>query len=207
MRHGFEVEERKPIAKKIIREVIIWAIEIMLVLSVAYLITAYGVERTIMLGNSMMPTLQNRDKILINKMVYRFFEPERFDVVVFRQSGKEHSYYNIKRIIGLPGERIQIKDGNIYINGEELKEGMELEPMLNGGLAEEEIVLEEEEYFVLGDQRNDSEDSRFANMGNIVKTDIIGKAWIRLQPFDFISQIHEALPTESDQTSPLPVQE
>lgn len=201
MQRGFEVEERKPIAKKLMKEVLIWLIEILIVLGLAYLITAYGVERTIVLGDSMMPTLQDQDKILVNKMVYRLFEPERFDVVVFRQTGKEHSYYNTKRIIGLPGERIQLKEGKIYINGEELQEEILFEPMLNGGLAEEEIQLEEEEYFVLGDQRNNSEDSRFANMGNIIKSDIVGKAWIRLQPFDFISQINETAAIEANQAT------
>lgn len=174
----------------------IWLVEIIFVIVLAYLIIAYGVERTIVLGDSMNLTLKDREKIIINKMVYRYSDPERFDVIVFRQSGKEHSYYNIKRIIGLPGETVQIIDGMVSIDGTPLKEKIEVEPMVNGGLADEEILLEENEYFVLGDNRNNSEDSRFANIGTILRTDIIGKAWIRIKPFDFISQINEGIALE-----------
>lgn len=194
--YSFETDEKEPKAKKIIKECIIWFVEIIFVIALAYLIIAYGVERTIVLGDSMNLTLKDREKIIINKMVYRYSDPERFDVIVFRQSGKEHSYYNIKRIIGLPGETVQIIDGMVYIDGTILEEKITVEPMVNGGLADEEILLEENEYFVLGDNRNNSEDSRFANIGTILRTDIIGKAWIRIKPFDFISQINEGIALE-----------
>lgn len=194
--YSFDIDEKEPKAKKIIKECIIWFVEIIFVIVLAYLIIAYGVERTVVLGDSMNLTLKDREKVIINKMVYRYSDPERFDVVVFRQSGKEHSYYNIKRIIGLPGETVQIIDGVVFIDGTPLKEKIEVEPMVNGGLADEEILLEENEYFVLGDNRNNSEDSRFANIGAILRTDIIGKAWIRIKPFDFISQINEGIVLE-----------
>lgn len=194
--YSFDIDEKEPKAKKIIKECIIWFVEIIFVIVLAYLIIAYGVERTVVLGDSMNLTLKDREKVIINKMVYRYSDPERFDVVVFRQSGKEHSYYNIKRIIGLPGETVQIIDGIVFIDGTPLKEKIEVEPMVNGGLADEEILLEENEYFVLGDNRNNSEDSRFANIGAILRTDIIGKAWIRIKPFDFISQINEGIVLE-----------
>lgn len=194
--YSFDTDEKEPKVKKIIKECIIWFVEIIFVIVLAYLIIAYGVERTVVLGDSMNLTLKDREKVIINKMVYRYSDPERFDVVVFRQSGKEHSYYNIKRIIGLPGETVQIIDGIVFIDGTPLKEKIEVEPMVNGGLADEEILLEENEYFVLGDNRNNSEDSRFANIGAILRTDIIGKAWIRIKPFDFISQINEGIALE-----------
>lgn len=194
--YSFDTDEKEPKVKKIIKECIIWFVEIIFVIVLAYLIIAYGVERTVVLGDSMNLTLKDREKVIINKMVYRYSDPERFDVVVFRQSGKEHSYYNIKRIIGLPGETVQIIDGIVFIDGTPLKEKIEVEPMVNGGLADEEILLEENEYFVLGDNRNNSEDSRFANIGAILRTDIIGKAWIRIKPFDFISQINEGIVLE-----------
>lgn len=194
--YSFDTDEKEPKVKKIIKECIIWFVEIIFVIVLAYLIIAYGVERTVVLGDSMNLTLKDREKVIINKMVYRYSDPERFDVVVFRQSGKEHSYYNIKRIIGLPGETVQIIDGVVFIDGTPLKEKIEVEPMVNGGLADEEILLEENEYFVLGDNRNNSEDSRFANIGAILRTDIIGKAWIRIKPFDFISQINEGIALE-----------
>lgn len=194
--YSFDTDEKEPKVKKIIKECIIWFVEIIFVIVLAYLIIAYGVERTVVLGDSMNLTLKDREKVIINKMVYRYSDPERFDVIVFRQSGKEHSYYNIKRIIGLPGETVQIIDGIVFIDGTPLKEKIEVEPMVNGGLADEEILLEENEYFVLGDNRNNSEDSRFANIGAILRTDIIGKAWIRIKPFDFISQINEGIALE-----------
>lgn len=177
--------------KKILKSIILWIIEIIMVILAAYLVIAYGVEKTTMVGESMKPTLNNEDKIIINKLAYRFTEPKRFDIIVFRQSGKEHGYYLIKRIIGLPGETIQIKDGMVYVNDEPIKEKVLVEPCVNGGMAEEKIILDENEYFVLGDNRNNSEDSRFANVGNLIKEDIIGKAWIRLKPFDFINLIEE----------------
>lgn len=190
MDYNFDLDDRKPMVKKVIKEVIIWLAEIALVVLLAYLIIAFGVEKTPVTGESMETTLQNGDKIIVNKMVYRFSDPDRFDVIVFKQNGKEHSYYNMKRIIGLPGETVRIINGAVYINGELLQEKVQTEPMLNGGLADEEVVLEENEYFVLGDNRNNSEDSRFANIGNILREDIIGKAWIRLKPFDFVNQMN-----------------
>ncbi|NLK28611.1 MAG: signal peptidase I [Clostridiales bacterium] len=175
---------------KIIREIFIWALEIAGVILLAYFIVNYTVEKTDMVGVSMEGTLFDGESIIINKFSYRFIDPKRFDVIVFKQSGKEHSYYNIKRIIGLPGETLQFKDGNIYINDTILEEPMNVEPMINYGLAVEPITLEENEYFVLGDNRNNSEDSRFASIGNIRREEIIGKAFIRLSPFNFIDKLN-----------------
>ncbi|MEG1459112.1 MAG: signal peptidase I [Acetivibrio sp.] len=183
--------------KKRLRSLIIWIIEILLVILLAYLVIAFGVEKTTMIGDSMSTTLEDGNKIIVNKMAYRFTEPKRFDIIVFKQAGKEHGYYTIKRILGLPGETIQIKEGSIYVNGSCIKEKSNVELCVNGGMAEEKILLDENEYFVLGDNRNNSEDSRFANIGNIIKEDIIGKAWIRLHPFDFINMINTKKDTET----------
>ena len=156
----------------------------------SYLIVAFGLVRISMIGDSMQPTLQDGNSIIVNKMSFRFAKPKRNDVIVFKQNGDEHSYYNIKRVIGLPGETIQIKDGFIYINGEKLNEEYEFDLISNGGLANEELKLDAKEYFVLGDNRNASEDSRYANIGVVIKKDIVGRAWIRVKPFDFISKIN-----------------
>lgn len=186
----FERESRKPAVIKILIEIFIWAAQIAAVIFLAYFIIYYCVEKTTVIGSSMENTLTANDQIIINKFIYRISDPKRFDVIVFKQSGKEHSFYNIKRIIGLPGETIQIKDGAVYINGEALEEIIEVEEMNNYGLAAEEIVLEENEYFVLGDNRNNSEDSRFASIGNITREEIIGKASLRLSPFNFINKLN-----------------
>jgi signal peptidase I len=190
MDFNFEKESKKPLIKKILIGTTIWVVEIALVIALAYFLVHFAVERTTMIGDSMQTTLQNNDKIIVNKFSYRLSKPKRFDVIVFKQSDKEHSYLNVKRIIGLPGETIQIDNGSIYINGEVITEPMVTETIKNSGLAEEAIKLEENEYFVLGDNRNNSEDSRFANIGNILFSDIIGKAWIRTNHFNFIDKIN-----------------
>ena len=99
-------------------------------------------------------------------------------------------FYNVKRIIGLPGEKVIIKSGAVYINGEKLEEIAVVTDASNAGLADEEIKLGKDEYFVLGDNRINSEDSRYANIGNIKKEDIVGKAWIRLKPFGFVGKLN-----------------
>lgn len=182
---------KKPKWKKYVKALLLWIIEIVLVILAAYLIIEYAVEKTTMMGVSMNTTLNDGDKIIINKLAYLRDEPKRFDVIVFSQSKNGHGYHNIKRVIGLPGETVEIINGAVYINGEKLKEVIEVEPMRVSGLAEEAIVLEENEFFVLGDNRNYSEDSRFANIGIIVKEDIIGKAWLRLEPFSIIDKINK----------------
>ncbi len=196
MEFEFEKESKKPVIMKILIEVFIWAAQIAAVIFLAYFIVYYCIEKTNVIGNSMNNTLAANEPIIINKFSYRLSDPKRFDVIVFKQSGKEHSFYNIKRIIGLPGETILMEDDKIYVNGEVLDDIVKVEPMINYGLAGEEIVLEENEYFVLGDNRNNSEDSRFASIGNITRDDIIGKAFIRLSPFNFVSKLNLVEPQE-----------
>lgn len=190
MDFDFERESKKPLVYKILIEIFIWAAQIAAVIFFAYFIVYYCLEKTNVIGVSMETTLYNGEPIIINKFSYRISDPKRFDVIVFKQSGKEHSYYNIKRIIGLPGETLQMKEGSIYINGEILEETVNAEPMANYGLASEEILLEENEYFVLGDNRNNSEDSRFAGIGNITREEIVGKAFLRLSPFNFVNKLN-----------------
>lgn len=190
MDYGYLGKKPKSKAKKI-QEIVVFILEILLVILAAYFIIAYGVEKTTMIGESMTPTLNDQNKIIINKMAYRFSNPKRFDVVVFKPQGREHSYYSIKRVIGLPGETVQILNGQVYINDQLLDEKFKVSNIVNEGLAAEPVTLEEDEYFVLGDNRNNSEDSRFANVGNITKKEIAGKAWLRLKPFDFVNFLGE----------------
>lgn len=191
MNYYIELDDKKPRAKKIIKEIIIWVIIIVAAVVLAYIVVNFALEKTTVVGASMENTLKEQDEIIIQKIAYRrFSKAKRFDVVVFNQKGREHSYYNIKRIIGLPGETVQIINGIVYIDEKPLVEPIPVEQIVNGGLANDSITLDENEYFVLGDNRNNSEDSRFANIGNIVSDDIVGKAWIRLKPFDFVNQIN-----------------
>jgi signal peptidase I len=155
---------------------------IVLVLFTAYLINHFIIQRTKVIGVSMETTLYEDDSLLVDRLSYRFRKPKRFDIIVFPMD--ENNVYYIKRIIGMPGETVQIRDGNIYINNELLKENFGKESINIGyeGVALEPIVVGEDEYFVLGDNRNHSTDSRDETVGNIPRDIIIGKAWLRLWP-------------------------
>ena len=137
----------------------------------------------------MQNTLASEDIILIEKLSYRIKPPKRFDVIVFKKDGKEHSYYSIKRVIGLPGETVRIKEGHVYINGELLEEQSVVEDIFLEGLAEEDIILDEDEYFVLGDNRNNSSDSRDPSVGLIQRNELLGKVWIRIMPLSGFGRI------------------
>ena len=187
---SYEKGERRSRVIKYIIKSLIWIIIIGAAVTGGWAVTRFCIEKTNVVGNSMEGTLFDGDKILINLLSYKNDAPERFDVIVFEKNGKEHSYYGVRRVIGLPGERVQIINGRVYINGEALDEPMNVAPMKIAGLAEEEIVLDEDEFFVLGDNRNDSEDSRFTSMGNVLREEIIGRAWFRLNKFGFISKMN-----------------
>lgn len=170
-------KRKRRINYHIIKEGFIWAAELVLAFFIAcVLVTNFGVM-TSNVGQSMEPTLASGDRILTNRLIYKLTQPKRGDVVVFKPNGNEKSHYYIKRVVGLPGETIQIIDGFIYINGEVLVEDIKFDKIEYAGTAEEPITLGEEEYFVLGDNRNASEDSRNAEIGNIRKQDIAFKAW------------------------------
>ena len=190
MGYDFELEDKKGKRIKILRFIIVTIIEIALVVLAAFLITYFGLEKMQVTGDSMSPTLSEGDTILINKMSYRLHSVKRNDVVVVQQSGMEHNYYTIERVIGLPGEKIKICEGVVYIDGKELKEKYDFPLMENGGLAIEEITLDDDEYFMLCDNRNECEDSRNANIGNIFKSDIVGKAWLRTDSWALIGSIN-----------------
>ena len=168
--------------KNILKEVLSTSIYLLVVLCVAYLIITYVGQRTQVSGSSMESTLSDGDNLIVDKISYRLGEPERFDIIVFPFQYEPKTYY-IKRIIGMPGETIEIDDyGTIYINGEVLEENYGREVMITAGVASEPIVLGDDEYFVLGDNRNNSSDSRTASVGNIKREDIIGRAWLRIWP-------------------------
>lgn len=170
--------------KSVAKEILSTSIYLLCVLLVTYLIINYVGQRTEVQGSSMEPTLQNADNLIVDKITYRFNDPKRFDIIVFPFQYEEDTYY-IKRIIGMPGETVRIDfEGIIYINGEELKEGYGREIIRDPGRAVEEITLGEDEYFVMGDNRNNSTDSRNELVGNIHKDDIIGRAWVRIYPFE-----------------------
>ncbi|MBU5471994.1 signal peptidase I [Roseburia sp. MSJ-14] len=170
--------------KKInLKDTVSFIIYIAVVFVITYLVITYVGQRTEVIGTSMEYTLSDGDNLIVDKISYRFHAPERFDIIVFPYQYKEDTYY-IKRIIGLPGETVQIDDnGTIYIDGKELKESYGREIIKNPGTAAEPIKLGEGEYFVLGDNRNASSDSRDPSVGIIKRDDIVGRAWLRIYPF------------------------
>ena len=166
--------------QKELREVLGWILYILIVVLATYLIVTYVGQRTKVSGDSMEATLQDGDNLIVDKISYRFRDPKRFEVIVFPYRYADNTYY-IKRIIGLPGETIQIIDGYVYINGELLEENFGLEVMNSAGSAANPIELGDDEYFVLGDNRNNSEDSRSGNIGTVHADAIEGKAWFHLK--------------------------
>lgn len=162
---------------------------VIFVFAFAYLIVTFVGQRTVVIGHSMENTLSDGDNLIVDKISYRFKEPSRYDIIVFPYEYKNDTYY-IKRIIGLPGETVQIdQQGTIYINGKELKESYGREVIRNAGMAGAPIELKKGEYFVLGDNRNNSEDSRFSDVGIIHKERIVGKAVFRIFPFQSIGTL------------------
>lgn len=179
------VERNKPrttLFGVIVREGFHILICIAIAFVVSQFITHYIGQHTMVEGMSMEDTLHNGDYLIIDKLSYRFQEPKRFDIIVF----PFHKDYYIKRIIGMPKDLVEIVDGDIYINGELLYEDYGKEAMASGMNQMDPIVLGADEYFVLGDNRNNSHDSRYSDVGLIQKDEIIGRAWCRIYPLDSI---------------------
>ena len=174
--------------KETARLMITTAAEILIVLLVAFVLVYCAGMRVTMVGNSMESTVSDGSQILVNRFIYNVKSPKSGDVIVFLPNGNEKSHYYVKRVIGVPGDKVQIKSGLLYVNGE-LYDTEDTDTIKNAGVAEEEITVGEDEYFVLGDNRNSSEDSRYANIGNIKKEYIKGKAWFVVRPFKKMGRI------------------
>ena len=171
-------EKSKPNIKK---NLIAFGICVVIAIVIALIITNFVASHTKVEGNSMESTLENGDDIIVEKFSYLTNNPERYDIIVFRES---ESVNYIKRVIALPGETIQITEGKIYINERAIFDAYGNAKMEDGGIAEKPIKLGQDEYFVLGDNRNASKDSRDKAVGVIKRDQIIGKAWLRVLPFD-----------------------
>lgn len=170
----------------LIRRVCCWAVDIAVALAFAWFcLYCFGTQIPVS-GQSMTPLLEPGDVVLMNRLAYDLGRPDRMDVVVFEREDKKT---NVKRVVGIPGDVIQIRDGYLYVNGEPLDEDDELGKVALAGLAEIPVELGEDEYFLLGDNRDCSEDSRFANIGNVKREQILGKVWLRCFPLLNISLI------------------
>lgn len=195
-------EKKESVKKELLGDFIYLVVACLLV----FLILRFVGQRTQVNGDSMDPTLANGQSLIMDKISYRFRDPERFDIVIFPgpeeeivQPGiidrllgrKTRSPYFIKRVIGLPGETVQIKDGKVFINGQELKEDVYgiTDYIDEPGIAAQPLTLSEDEYFCLGDNRPVSFDSRYEQVGTIKKDEFTGKVWIRILPLSAFGKV------------------
>ena len=177
-------QKEKKSVKDRIKGILIWIFEILVVILIAFVLVFFFGQIRENTGQSMEVTLSDGDRVLIDTFSYRVGSPKRNDVIAFRPNGSDTAHTYIKRVIGLPGETVQIKDGMIYINGTVYLEKTDYPAITSPGLASEEITLGVKEYFVLGDNRNNSEDSRFADVGMVDADYIEGRVWLRFMPTD-----------------------
>lgn len=159
---------------------------------VVFLIINFVGQRTVVNGSSMDTTLADGQNLIMDKISYRFHDPERYDIVIFPGPAEngQHPYY-IKRVIGMPGETVQIKDGKVYIDGEQLtSDTYGITDYIDyPGIAEEPLKLADDEYFCLGDNRPVSEDSRYAQVGPVKRSEFVGKVWIRIWPLNLFGKV------------------
>lgn len=164
-----------------VRLVVNWIVDVIVVISIAWFMVFAMGRQLVVSGQSMEPELSQGEVVLMNRIIYHLRKPERFDIVAFEKEGEKGKYY-IKRIIGMPGETIQIRDGFVYVNDQILEAEDGLKRAALAGLAEHPVTLGEDEYFLLGDNRESSEDSRFVNVGNVKAEQIGGIVWFRIRP-------------------------
>ena len=164
-------------------------VDIVVIVCAAFLMINFFFDNTSITGHSMNNTLKNDDVMLVNKVAFKYRDPKRYDVIIFKPNIGNVSDYYTKRIIGLPGETVQIVDGKVYIDGDVLKDDVIDEVIYNAGNAAKPIKLGYNEYFVLGDNRNNSDDSRFSNVGFVKYEDIVGMPWFVVYPFSSFGTI------------------
>ena len=177
-------EAKEKLEDEKVRGFMRWVFEIVVTLVLAAMIGIMLFQTVTMQESLMEPTIAVGDRFFINRVVYKFSSPKRGDLIVFRTNASDDAALHIRRVIGLPGETIQISGGRILIDGEAYKEGKDFPMISNPGLASSSITLESGEYFVLGDNRNNSEDSRYADIGMVKKRYIAGKIWFTCAPFE-----------------------
>ncbi len=165
-----------------VRSILSWIFSILVTLAFAALVAIAIFQSVTMQESSMEPTLSVGDRYFMDRVTYRLSSPKRGDLIVFRTNASDEAALHIRRVIGLPGETVQITEGRILINGETYKEGRDFPSISNPGMAASPVTLESGEYFVLGDNRNNSEDSRYGDIGKVKKKYIVGKLWFTISP-------------------------
>lgn len=171
-------KEEKRIKSGLWKEVFSYIFYIFTVTLIAFVLVLVLGMRVSIIGVSMEPTLMHSQEVLVNRMSYLLFRPKCGDVVVFKPNGNEKIHYYVKRVVATPGETVQIRGGKLYVNDELFTE-FDFGKIETAGLAEAPYVLGENEFFVLGDNPNSSEDSRSGNVGAVSGDDIVGRVWFR----------------------------
>ncbi len=179
-----DLDLKNSISLEKVKQLGIWILQAALVILFAFVFVWYFGQRVSTIGDSMNPVLQNGDVVLVNRFIYNTSSPKRGDIIVFKPKGNENSHYYIKRIIGLPGETVEIIEGRIYIDGEKLEEDYITKEIRDVGIVTEKMELDGDEFFVLGDDSDKSEDSRMADVGNVKRTHIYGRVWFVLSPLE-----------------------
>lgn len=175
--------KKKEISKiQILKNVGAFFLRVVVVIALGYSVVAFGGQTMKMVGESMAPVIQNDDTLLVNKIKYKIFSPKSMDIILFKVRKSSETYYSVKRVIGVPGDTVQIMEGEVFVNGSKLEHPPFEELILNPGLAKDPILLGEDEYFVMGDNCNISEDSRVVNIGVVLKEDIVGQVVKILNP-------------------------
>lgn len=168
---------KKKISSAHVKEVFSWIFGILTAIFIAVVLNVFLGMTTNVVGVSMEPTLYNGQQIFINSFLYLISSPKRGDVVVFLPNGNENAHYYVKRVVAVPGDNVEVREGVLYVNGEESQ--WVTEKLADAGIAANELLLDNGEFFCIGDNPGNSEDSRSANIGPVKETEIIGKVWFR----------------------------
>lgn len=182
-------KRRRAIQTSAVQEVLLHIGVCVLSFAIGCVLVYYFMTSLTCVGQAMEPSVGSGDQVLVNRFIYSLSAPKAGDVVVFKPNGNVNSHYYMRRVIGTPGDTVEIKEGFIYINGELFETGIGNEQMDFAGIAQEELTLGKDEFFVLGDNRNLSEDSRNADIGCVRRQDIYGMAWFVRYPWENFGRI------------------
>ena len=161
-----------------ITTIIVFVLQIVIVFAIGFFLVNFFAGRVVNIGGAMYPTIEHEDVVLVNSFVYNAIQPRRGDVISFRPRGNENAHLAVRRVVGLPGETIQIIDGKININGEDVMvQGIDESPITYYGITGEPLVLSANEFFVMGDNHLSGSDSRIAEVGVVQRDYIYGRVW------------------------------
>ena len=170
--------KRRNVSAYIMKEIFSWGAHILIAVFFAFVLVFFVGMRTSVIGVSMEDTLHSGQQVLVNRLSYLVFGPKEGDIIAFTPNGNRNTHFYVKRVVAVPGDTVCIKDGKLYVNNSIADYGYD--KIMDAGIIENEITLDIGEYFVMGDNCNNSEDSRSGNIGPVSKEMIEGKVWFAL---------------------------